>query len=190
MQTQLASVPIVLYVQVAIGLLNLIAVTIGLTIAYRQLIRAHDWNRRKASQDLLIQLASGDINTLRGRLEAEFGARIFDQNQTYSQVLAGISDEVAKAKFRYTTRTVINHFETIAIGIKNKVLEDDTCFDYAAEIVAAYWRWAKPLVDEVRPIAPLAWVDLEGLNERWADRYVTHLRAQKEALRLPGRPPT
>jgi hypothetical protein len=189
-QANSSDVPAILYIQVAIGCLNLIAVAVGLTIAYRQLTRAHDWNRRKASQDLLIQLASGDIRALRGRLETTFDARIFDHTQTYSQVVARISDESLKAEFRYTTRTVLNYLETMGIGIKNSVLEDNTCYDYAAETVFAYWRWSKPLVEEVRPIAPLAWVNLEGLNERWGERYAARLRENKAALRLPARPPT
>jgi hypothetical protein len=185
-----AATPTAFYVATGLGVINLAAVFVSLTLAYRSLKRSHEWNRRKASHDLLIQLASGDIRAIRGRLEADFGARIFDPTQSYGEAIAALPAPEAKAELRFLARTVLNYFETMAIGIKNNVLEDVICFDYAAETVAAFWQWSRPLVKEIRPVAPGAWTELELLAGNWARRQETSANERRLKAQIPGLPRT
>jgi hypothetical protein len=190
MQTPSNPVPLALaYWPVLLGLVNLLVVAASLTLAYRQLKRTHEWNRRKASQDLLVQLATGDVRDMRYDLEVKFGARIFEPKQTYTDVLSMV-DAASAPELNYTARSLLNYYESIAIGIKNNVLEDDICFDFAASTLNAYWRWAQPLVQERQSANRRTWIEIEHLNVRWQQRTVEIGRAQLAQGRLPGRRPT
>lgn len=169
---------------------GIIAVVIGVIIAYRQLTKAHDWNCRKARHDVLSQLATGEMRDLRSTRETECGARFVEATQTYATVYVIVAADTAKAKYRFSVTTVLNYLETMAMGITNNVLEKNVCVDHYCEATAAFRRWAKPLVAEVRPDGPLTWIDLEGLVEQWNLRYSARLQAHRQAGRIPGRSPT
>lgn len=191
MQAQAIAPPLWLaYTTLGFGIVNLLAVAASLTLAYRQIKKSHEWNRRKASQDLITQLVTGDVRELRHRLERTFGVNIYDKQQTYASSLASIAHDDERAELRHTARTLLNYFEGIAIGIKNKVLEEDICFDFTADVIIAYWRWAAPMVRESQSIRPLTWIELEHMATRWSDRLEEILQRQKEGARIPGRPPT
>lgn len=174
------------FAALVLGVINLMAVAISLILAYKQLRKAHEWNRRKASQDLLFQMVSGDVLQMRVTLEQRFGARPFNQEQHFDDVLSGLPEEERRV-VHFTARNLLNYYETVAIGIKNSVLEDDICFDFLQDVLRAYWRWASPLTKEHRTLTPLTWIELEYLNQAWSERARVNLERQKNQTRVPGR---
>ena len=186
MQPSPGNLPWTAYATVAIGLINLVAVAISLTFAYRQIKKTHQWNRRKASQDLITQLVIGDVREMRHRLETGFGVDIHDPQQSYANTLAKLTTDADRAELRYTARILLNYFETIAVGIKNNILEEDICFDFAVNVVLAYWRWARPLVTEAQLHTPLTWNETENMVRTWTQRLDALLTQREQVARIPG----
>jgi hypothetical protein len=175
---------------IIISIVNLAAVAVSLNLAYRQVKKTHEWNRRKASHDLLIQLGTGDVRAMRHVIEVDFVGRIYDDRETFEDVMSGVENQSRKLMLEDTLKGLLNYFESVAIGLKNHVLDDDICYDFTADVMAAYWRWGKPYIMEIQRTSPRAWIETEKINERWSGRTREILQKQKEHGRIAGRNPT
>jgi hypothetical protein len=93
---------------------SIAAIIVGVTafLIWRQTKTAHDWNRRKATQEILDKLVMGECPELRHKLEQGCKCTIWDKNQTYETITKPLSKD-QKEEIDYYLARILNFFETI-----------------------------------------------------------------------------
>jgi hypothetical protein len=164
-----------------------------LEIATKQMASTHDWNRRKATLDVLIGNVTGDMAAPRRQLEGHglaeggvkgLGVKPYDRKQTYATVLSKL-DDAEKPEFELAVKTLFNVFEIVAVGMKHHVMDQQITSDYLSLIWTEYYRWGLPFIEEMRLTTHDRGVYIE--MEQWAVRW---RREMDLALITPGMPPT
>jgi len=137
---------------------------------HKQININHQWNRRKTTQEMLQKMVMGEFPSLRHELEEGYGCLIWDKNQTYEGVVQSTPDNKSEIDFRLAW--IMNFFETIAINIKNDVIEEKICYDYLGWIYSEYYRWGKSFIDERRKRAgdPRVLLDFSYYAEKWSNQ--------------------
>jgi hypothetical protein len=173
-------------VQTIISALTLVIVGASATLALLQIRKTQDWNRRKASQDLLLQVVTGELVSLRQLLEIKYEAEFARMTVAdCSSLLQRLSSE-ERREFAFVVKRLFNYLEAIAIGIKNNVFDEEICYEHLSIVATRYWKWAKPFVDEVRAVSPVIWIEIEHFVNGWSLRLEEDLRV----LRRAGKPRT
>jgi Domain of unknown function (DUF4760) len=74
-------------------------------------------------------------------------------------------------KHYFAVRKYLNVHELIAVGIKNKMFDDRTCFDFWADVLIRCVEAARPVLDHVRarPAHKATYVELETLYLTWKE---------------------
>ena len=162
--------------------LTLLTIIISAALLYSQIRKEHEWNRRKTSQDLLMSLVAGDFTNLRRDLEVAFGVKLEDVNQSYRDIAAAV-DADRRPALDFAVSKLLNFYETIAIGIKNNVLEEDVCFDHFSWNLTRYWRWAEPYHRDRRGLDSTIWMEAAHYVDKWENR----IRGDQAALRKEGK---
>lgn len=173
-------------VDLILRIASLIGLAISILLVYLQMRRNHDWNRRKATQDLVTQAFTGDLADLRQTLQLEFGVDLKDPTQTYQAVLATITSDADRKRYEFTARALFNYFEVVAAALKNNVLDEDICYDQLGLAFCVYWKWGDYLIRECRANHPTVFIEWEHYVDRWSELYAK----QTNALRKPGKRPT
>lgn len=72
-------------------------------------------------------------------------------------------------------RKYLNVLEFIAVGIKNHIFDEKTCFDFFGDIMIHRYADSRPVVDFVRarPRNRYTYCELDRLNARWRRRQAT-----------------
>jgi len=169
-----------------VGTLNLLLLTISVSLVYVQMRKNHDWNRRKESQDLIFKLVTGDIANLRRKLDIDFGVMPLEVNQDFATIAQGISEENRRREFESSVKGLFNYFEAIATGVKNHVLDEEICRDYACLVFSSYWRWGQPFIRKLRVDHPAVMKDFEFYAKEWGD----YMEQEAMRIRRPGKRPT
>lgn len=175
------------YVDLAIKAVTLLVVVVSVTIAFSQFRRAHEWNRRKASLDLAFEIVNGRRADTVRHLATRYGMVIGDANtRTYQDVVASLKTPEERADFLVTVRWLLNHAESIAIGLKNHVLDEEITYDHSSLVIARFWEWAQPHIKAAQAADPTVWIDQQYFVERWTKRELATIAN----LRNPGKNPT
>lgn len=120
---------------------------------YKQIKTNHEWNRRKTSQELLNSLTLGEFPTelsrIRIKVKTKLGCDMQDRSKNYSHLKQCLSEEEI-AEISTSIIKVINVLETIAINIKNSIVEEDICYNFSYTFFIDYYYWAKPYIYECR----------------------------------------
>lgn len=115
----------------AIGFfLTITSIFIGLNRFKRQ----HDWQRRKAAEEILSRLVEGEFPNILDSIILNFNWDIVNGNHSYSQIAAEISDDKRK-ELHNSLRRLLRTLETVCIQIKHKVVDNEICKDYLASIM-------------------------------------------------------
>jgi hypothetical protein len=140
-------------------------------IVVRQLKTNHEWNRRKATHDVLVTLVTGEFPKLRERLQTECNCLIYDESQTYGTAVKG-ADEDKIRKIDALVINMMNVLETVAIDIKHNIIDEDICYDYAGWLFTGLNRWAEPLIEKRRDIAgdPRVLGEFAYYARKWSQR--------------------
>jgi hypothetical protein len=69
-------------------------------------------------------------------------------------------------------RKYLNIHELVAVGLRQKVLDPETCFTYWGEVLTNNCNDARPILDYVknRPRNLLTHVELEELHAAWTEK--------------------
>jgi hypothetical protein len=139
---------------------------------HKQIDTGHQWNRRKTTQEMLHVMVMGEFPSIRHELEEAYGCIIWDKNQTYGDVVQAAPDK--KDAVDYRLARIMNFFETIAINIKNDVIEEKICYDYLGWIYTEYYRWGKSFIEERRKRAgdPRVLIDFSDYAEKWSQQMI------------------
>lgn len=175
-------------ISLIISSISTIVVSVTAFLIWRQIKTTHDWNRRKTTQETLDKLVIGECPELRHKLEQGCKCTIWDKAQTYETVTKPLSKE-QKEEIDYYLARILNIFETIAINIKNNVIDEDICYDYFGLIFTEYHRWTKPFIDEKRKIAgnPRVLLDFGNYAKKWSERMDLERNEFEKGISIPGK---
>ncbi len=100
----------------------------------------------------------------------EFHAGIDEMNSMNIDVFCTTKDVVIR-KHYFALRRYLNIHELIAVGIKNGMFHDRTCYDFWAGILFRGVEAARPVLDHVRgrPGREATCCELETLYTRWKE---------------------
>lgn len=151
----------------------------GLQHQLDEVSKAHDWNRRKLAYDLIFEASLGKFGELRRGLEV---GNIYDQNQTFTT--QALSEEKL-----LQLDAALNFLENVCLSIKNNVVDEGIVYDALGEILVAYFRWARPYINDCRSRwSDDFWSEIDPYEDRWRQKAVAARVAAREARQQPGRP--
>lgn len=159
-----------------VSIVSSIFVLIGLVYAGIQLHltrianeNIHEWNRRKTTYDLLKDFSSGNFSKILMDLRAMTHMRI-DETTNYEIVIKNLSEE-KQYDFEKKLNQLLNYFEGIAISIKNHIVDEDICYDYAALIYQRYYIWSCDFIKMRRKDIgdQSLYIDFENISLKWID---------------------
>ena len=172
-------------VDLSVRIFTLLLVGASAVLAYNQIKKTQEWNRRKATQDLLFQVATGDLKEFVQALSDEFGVDLTKTMPlpSYQSVVENEADDKRQDRVRHLTRSILNYMETIAIGLKNHVLDEDICYEHLSIWMTEYWSFSDKLIKIARAKNPTVWIEQEHYVNLWRSR----LDRENESLRRPGK---
>jgi len=159
-------------------------------LAWRQLRETHDWNRRKSSDDALRFLVSGDYQRLTDQFHKIVPLEEWSkQNTSYTDTSDGLSDEQRSLAVKLSW-DLLNVLESICIGMKNQIIDEDICYDYLAFILPRFFHWSRPFIDERRESAnePRLYTELEDFAIKWDSRKERENLEARKAIQTQGKP--
>lgn len=173
------SLDITTIVSLSISSISTIIVGISAFLLWRQIKSTHNWNRRKTSQEILNNLVTGEFPQLRYKLEQEFNCVIWDKSHSYETKVKNVSEK-GLVDLNYHLSRILNIFETIAINIKNNIIEEDICYDFMGWIFTEYYRWSRSYIEEKRQQAG----DQRVLGDftNFADKWVKRMQNEREKM--------
>jgi len=159
-------------------------VFIGITVflLWQQIKEASKLNRWENTQETLDDLTTGEFHTLRDRVEKDFNCRIWDHTEDYEKRMRNF-DENKREELDFALGGVLNVLETFSIKIKNKLIDEDMCYDYLGFIMVEYKRWSEPFIAVKIKDNPLSLSIFVSYADRWSkrlenDKRTAQLRAQ------------
>lgn len=175
------------WADLALKAASLIAAIVSVTLIYRQIKRTHEWNRRKASLDIALEIVTGARAEYTKTLKARFGVSFSEPSKNeFTAVKERLTDAAERGEFVSTVRALLNFNETIALALKNHVFDEDMCYEHYSLILSTMWTWAQPHIREVRAVDPTIWIEQEHYAKKWLARS----NREVESLRTPGKTPT
>lgn len=172
-----------------IGILNLLVIIFSVWLIWKTLKTTHDWNRRKATQEILDKFIIGEIPDLNSKIKIDFGCSISDEKNSYSNFILTIKDPKTKLKYDDTLVRILNIFEVISIDMKNNVIEEDICYDYLAWFITAYYRFSKEYIDIKKTEAkdPRVLKNFADCASKWDVKWRSELEKSHNSLTIEGK---
>jgi len=172
-----------------IEILSLIVIILSVWLIWKTLKTSHDWNRRKTTQEILDKFVTGEIPELNSKIKIEFNCKVYDESNTYIEFISTIKDEKEQDKFKDTLVRILNIFEVLSIDMKNNLVEEEICYDYLAWFFTAYYKFAKPLIEQKQKDAndPRVLINFTDYAEKWINKKDNELIAHKEGLKIKGK---
>lgn len=149
--------------------------------------KIHEWNRRKTTYDLLKDFSNGDFPRI--LIEMRKMSKLpIDESTNYEKVIETFSGE-EKYDFEKKLNQLLNYFEGISISIKNHIIDEDICFDYAGILFERYYNWSKGFIKKRRDATEIRsiYINFENLAERWIEMKKLDNKRQKEILIKKGK---
>ncbi len=153
-------------------LLEVLIIALSVWFLRKQIKETHEWNRRKATQDTLYEIATGNLQDLMRKIRYEFDCDIFSNSPpSYNKTAEQLTEEKLK-DFNSTLVNIVNRLEIVCISIRHHVIDEDICYDYLGKIIPAYFDLAEPLIQQRRKTSGFqrGIGSLELYAERWKRR--------------------
>jgi len=166
-------------VTLIIAIANLTVLSAVAVLAWLQIRKTQEWNRRQVTLGLLTEWDVGRMRELRDRLESKVD--IYDSASNYDSEKENLNKQDHMA-----LDSVLNALDNVGLAIRHNILDERMCYDCLSGIVAGYWRWANPYISQNKQIDIRLWDELDPLVARWADwdRKAVDARLPKGAARL------
>jgi hypothetical protein len=147
----------------------------------------HDWNRRKTTHELLNDFTFGDFPRILTELR-QMSSLPINEMTKYDDVIKEIPDE-KKELFDKKLNQLLNYFESIAISIKNSIIDKEICYDYAALIYITYYEWSHPFIIKRRnkKNRPSIYINFEELALEWINVVEEEIKRSKSELINKGK---
>lgn len=162
---------------------------IAIFLAWRTLKENHEWNRRKSTDDALRFLVSGDYQRLTDQFHTVVPFEEWSKVDTsYKDICESLTEEERAIAIKCSW-DLLNIFESICIGMKNGILDEDIAYDYLAFILPRFFHWSQHFIEERRDISnePRIYNELEGFARKWQARKLRQSSIALEAIRVSGK---
>lgn len=180
---------------VVISAVSTVILAISAALLYRQIKSTHDWNRRKTSQELLQNITQGEfqqaLSALREAVKEKLHVDMQDRNKNY----ADLADLLSKEEMRDVTRNlliVLNTMESIAIYMKNHVVDEDIVYNMSYTFFIDFYYWARPYIYDCRNLEDNEFIaaEYEHYAKAWAERLAADKKkaASAKAQIVKGKP--
>lgn len=146
-------------------------------LLWYQIRSNHEWERRKTTNDVLMDMMAGRFTQLRRNIELKIDP--YDVGQSYTTKKAELT-----AADEQTLTDLLNYLEQVCVAIKHGILDEDISFEMLQPMVGAYWRWAEPYVLSQRIYSPRIWLEIQEAESQWRERE----KKTRDGLRLPRKP--
>lgn len=148
--------------------LHLLLIGASAFLVLMTLRRNQEWNRRKSTHDLIERLVTGDYTKLSKIMTVDLSLKIFERSSSYTRDYNSLDAENQKL-LNNTLAMIFNLLEVLSISIKNKIIDDEICFDYLALMYTSYYRWGKEFLDKKRKEFgdQRVYVNFEELAIKW-----------------------
>ncbi|WP_106791159.1 DUF4760 domain-containing protein [Aquimarina sp. Aq78] len=162
-------------------ILSISAYLIIITIRKNQ-----EWNRRKTTHEFINDLVSGDYLELSKILTIDLKVEVNNVSEDYSKSIIKLQDETDKKLLQHTVTRIFNLFEVLSISIKNKVVDEDICYDFLGLMYTGYYRWGVEFIEEKKRAnnEKRTFINFENQARKWQKRIDEEISYKT----VPGKP--
>ena len=162
--------------ELIINAISLALVAISGLLLWYQIRANNEWARRKTTYDMLTDVVSGDVRTMRRLIDEK--VNVYQPAKTYVALKESHAFSAADER-NYVD--FLNYFEHVFIAVKHGILDADIVYEVLHPMVSAYCAWACDLIAEKRKIDPTVWVDLTCSLDDWERKS----SAERKTVRKP-----
>ena len=169
-----------------VDILTLIILLISVFLLRAQIVKTHEWNRRKAAEAIITQCTEGEIIKIRRELVKY--VKFYDFSHSYQSVLKEIKEEERK-ELDYLLKIFLSFHEKIALGIKHNIYSEDILYDYLRSSLPELYRWSKKYIEDFRKKDTAIFIELVNLAEKWKQKNENIKHKCEESNLLKGKDP-
>ena len=145
-------------ISLAVNILSLLV--IGITAFYikkqaelfrKQISENHEWNRRKTTQEVLMDLSYGEFPNKVQKLKKEYGLEFSDKCNPYTKLAESLEGDKLK-DFELIIESICNILESFCINMKNKIIDPEICYDYMSLIMTECYKFCTPFIEKRRKL--------------------------------------
>lgn len=146
----------------------------------------HEWNLKRASFEILKELIIEKTYRLHLVLKDCCQCDIYNDKENYENTTDKNPNN--KKEVDRILSEILSIFEIISVCIKNKIIDEDICYNCEGFRIVKFYRWAKPYINEKRKLYDEQgiWSDYEILAEKWEQRVAKDKKKHKEAIIIPA----
>ena len=143
-----------------------IILTIAVAVSIFAILKNSEMARKRATLDMIEKAESNDYYL---KIYTAFKNATADE-ASFKAIYNPGSDMLKEQ--RNLVIAFLNHYETIALGIKNKILDEDFYRQYFEGTLLRHWKEAEPFVKHLREPTPdssasRAFIEFEKLATEW-----------------------
>jgi len=171
------------FASLIVNVLTLAALLLSVFVVSMQIRKQHEWNRRRAAQDLTQHMIQGDFHSIRWKLGKY--AHWYEASYTY----ADVATPENKEELDNLLKVYLSYFEGVALGIKHHVYDEDIAYEYFGAMIPEVYRWAKPYIDDLRRRAdePTIFIELITTAQRWQKKNTEFKKEHEAKLNTRGK---
>ena len=155
-------------IKVSVNIFTAALFPLSIFLAFWQIKKTLDWNKKKAAEEVLTQILSGDVFKSLEAINVEYDWDLLVDKRSYKSVIKELdADQVSQLNGLLTT--LLRHLETISIKIEHDVYNESICFDYLFSIVINTHEKCREFIDERRAIRsePRLYEHVDNYGEKW-----------------------
>lgn len=162
--------------KILVQMAGLAGVACSVLMLRSQIMKTHEWNRRKAAQDLVDHMYRiGYYETthkLRG-ITLPDGESIYDDRgkNKYKDIIDKL-DEKQKEEVYRCLKTILAFCEEIALGVRHNIYDADIAYDYFGFLVPRDYSWAEAFIQRMREDTQddTIYIEMQQLTDQWVER--------------------
>lgn len=149
---------------------------VGVWLLWREYRITHEWNRRKASQDIIVGLYAGPLVSWIDELHDvidPLGRELWRKGD-YADAISALNptDQESMTRLDNALWKILDMLTTFSVQIRANILDSEICYHQMGHILTNYYRWALPYIQKRRQESgeDRLYYHLEALANEWSDR--------------------
>ena len=141
-----------------------------------QMRSTQQWNKKKTSEELLIQTMTGEFTKLMDSLLLEYDWDIL-AHVSYSQKIENLSEGEVK-QLDSVLRNILRHLEVVCINMKHDIIDEHVCYEYLHSILTTFYSNSADFIarERMRRKEPRVFIELEDYAQKWLGPLRTPVR--------------
>jgi hypothetical protein len=124
------------------------SVTAGLL--FFQIRRNQQWNRTKATQEVIDKIIYGEFPRWSEMLQRKYGCKFSDRTQAYMDVFNSLQNENDKRELNFVLKRIFNVIEVAGIHIEKGTVDENICYHTFSPVLLMYFRWGEKFLEQKR----------------------------------------